>query len=389
MRKYPPRFRSNVDTLRVKRATVAVHYSLDTALQRLGRNLFKRYHPKYGSLVAMHPSTGRILALVAYNNPEEPPLASDLYCQNLFPAASIIKTVTAAAAIERAGLDSKSTLRTAGSNHTLYKSQLAKELKWHREVTFEEAFAYSINPVFGRIGIHMLGPAVMREYLAKFGFNAQIPFELRVGVARAQVSDSSFAVAELACGFNQTTVMAPLYGALLAATVSHDGHMPVPTVVDSVVDLRTGARLYEPTHRSWRRPVRAAAAAELRKLMRSVTRFGTARNSFAYVKRSGRFADIEYGGKTGNVDKPGIGRVDWFTGYARHVRDPQQEIAACVVTAHGAYWTVHSSFVAAEAIRTYIRNVQMAQAKLRREAQKRGGTMNVSAGSAAAAEGPQ
>jgi peptidoglycan glycosyltransferase len=211
---------------------------------------------------------------------------------------------------------------------------------------------------------------VMREYLTKFGFNAHVPFELRVDAARAEVGDSLYALAELASGFNQSTVISPLFGALLAATVAHNGCMPVPTVVDSVVDLRTGRTLYECEPRSWRTPIRARTATELRRLTGGVTRFGTARKSFVYVKRSGRFADIEYGGKTGNVEKPGVGRVDWFAGYARHTSDPRQQLAACVLTVHGAYWTVHSSFVAAETIRAYIRKVQTAQASARRETQE-------------------
>jgi hypothetical protein len=98
----------------------------------------------------------------------------------------------------------------------------------------------------------------------------------------------------------------------------------------------------------------------MRELMNCVVRFGTARKSFVYVKRSGRFDDIEYGGKTGNVDMDGVGRVDWFVGYAAHKKDSTQQIAVGVATVHGPNWTVHSSYLGAEAIRAYIRAVQIA-----------------------------
>ncbi len=361
LRSHPPRFCCSIDTINVNKKRLALQYSLDTALQSRGKELFFRYHPKYAAAVALQPASGRVLVLATYNNPDEIPRALDIHCRSMFPAASIIKIVTTAAAIEKGGLTPQSVLQTSGDNHTLYNSQLAKELKRSREVSFEEAFAYSINPVFGRLGVYLLGAATLEEYLTRFGFNADIPFCLRAEPAKAHVVDSAFALAELASGFNQATVMSPLFGALIAAGVSNDGQMPAPSFVDSIVDLRSGTRLFECRARPWRMPMRPETAAQLRAMMSSVARYGTARNSFLYVKRSGRFADIQYGGKTGNVDMEGTGRVDWFAGFARHASDPLQHIAVCVVSVHGPNWTVHSSFIGAELMRNYVRNVQISQ----------------------------
>ncbi|MBD3397245.1 MAG: hypothetical protein GF418_16615 [Chitinivibrionales bacterium] len=374
MRRYPPRLTQTADTIHVRGSSLAIHYSIDTALQALARTMLRRYHPKYGAVVALDPETGRTLVLAAYNHPEEPPLARDLYCRSMFPAASIVKIVTAASAAENAGLTAGSPLETAGANHTLYRFQLKKELPRHRAVTLEEAFAYSINPVFGRLGIHYLGAETMRASLTQFGFGTPVPFDLHVDEARAAPADSSFELAELACGFNQNTRISPLFGALLAAAVSAGGYMPTPAVVDSIRDLRSGHKRYAFKARPWRIPMRPQTAAELAKLMRAVARYGTARKSFVYVKRSGRFTGIEYGGKTGNVDMDGTGRVDWFAGFARHASDPGQRIAACVVTVHGPQWTVHSSFLGAELMRAYIRNVQIARERLAADTTSRAAT---------------
>ena len=172
----PLRLTHSKDTIRFKDGGYIVHYSLDTTLQRLGKKYFKQYHPKYGAFAAIEPSTGRVLSLVSYTREDEISLGINLYCRSFFPAASIFKTIVAAAAIERAGLKAESNLKTYGANHTLYHSQLKKELKNYREVTFQEAYAYSINPVFGRIGLFLVGADGLNEYAVKFGFNAEIPF---------------------------------------------------------------------------------------------------------------------------------------------------------------------------------------------------------------------
>jgi len=363
LQKFPPRLSAVADTVLAGNRRLAVHFSLDTALQEQARNHLLRYHPKYGAVVALHPSSGRVLALTTYNNPEEPPLGDDVYCRSIFPAASIIKIITAAAAIDKAGLTASSEIQTTGNNHTLYRFQLEPVLKNYRTVTLEEAFAYSMNPVFARIGIYAVGAEAMRGYMTKFGFHEPVPFELPADSCRVVYEDSAFALAELASGFNQQTLISPLFGALLAAAISHNGLMPAPTLVDSITDITTGARLYTAAARPWRVPIRPAVAAQLRTMMRSVARYGTARKAFVYVKRSGMFEHLEYGGKTGNVGLDGMGRVDWFVGFARHPSDPAQHIAVSVVTVHGPYWTVHSSFIAAEMMRAYIRNLQIARTK--------------------------
>jgi len=98
--------------------------------------------------------------------------------------------------------------------------------------------------------------------------------------------------------------------------------------------------------------------------MKYVATRGTARKSFNYIRKSYRFKDIEYGGKTGSVDKDGLGKIDWFIGFCRHKTDPDQHVAIGVVTVHDDNWTVHSSFLGAEMMRNYIRTMQITKKKL-------------------------
>ncbi len=332
--------------------------SIDTMLQEYALSLFQRYHPRYGAVAALDPVTGRILALISYTNQGETDKGKALYLKSIFPAASVFKTITAAAGIESAHMTAQSTIPHSGRNHTLYKFQLQKELKQYKDISLEEAYAMSINPAFARIALYMLEKGVLEDFGKRFGFNSPIPFELEPDVSEMFTPDSDFAIAEFASGFNEQTTISPLFGALLASSISEGGEIPCPTIVDSVYSSEKDTCIYTRSTKVWRKAIQESTADELKKLMRKVPIYGTARKSFRTLRQSTRFNEYEYGGKTGSVSKQDLGRVDWFVGFARHPQDPAQRIAVGVVTTHGDYWTVHSSYIASELFRMFLRKKQ-------------------------------
>lgn len=348
-----PCFQYMQDTITKGGKILLVNYSIDSSLQKLGFKLMKKYHPKYGAVVAIEPSTGRVLSLVSYANDSVPSLGDDMYCRSTFPAASVFKTITSSAAIEKANYTSQSLVKHAGKKSTLYKYQLVKNLPSYTELPLEKAFAHSINPVFARIAMYVTGESSVEEYANRFGFNSQIPFELPNESSHFIEPDSTFTLAELASGFNQHTTMSPLLGALIASAVCENGKMPRPYLVDSIT-MNDNSVLYKADTETWKTPIKESTARELRIMMNSVARYGTARKSFKLLRQSNQLDSIEYGGKTGSVDKDSTGRVDWFIGFAYNPENKNEQIAIGAVTVHGAFWTVHSSYIAAEYIRMYM-----------------------------------
>ena len=216
--------------------------------------------------------------------------------------------------------------------------------------------------------MYVLGESSLEDYGSKFGFNTQVPFELPNESSRLIGTDSTFTLAELASGFNQHTTMSPLLGALIASSICENGKMPKPFMVDSV-SMENDSCVYRAGNELWRTPIREGTARELRTMMQSVARYGTARKSFRQMNQSNQFESIEYGGKTGSVDKDSAGRVDWFIGFARNPVKPRERIAIGVVTVHGAFWTVHSSYIGAEYFRSYIGSLRKIE-QLKIEKQK-------------------
>jgi len=334
--------------------TLSVILSVDTALQKYASSMFRQYKPRYAAAAAVDPSTGRVLALASYAGDGTEMDGKELYLRNCFPAASVFKTIVAAAGIERGGMHGKTTIEHFGRNHTLYNTQLKKDLKVSRDITLEDAYAYSVNPVFARIALFNINKDIVTEYGRRFGFNEPIPFEYDVDKSEMFAPDTGFSVAEFASGFNRKTTITPLFGALIAGAVCESGVIFEPTVIDTVRSTRGDSCIYVRRPKVWRRAVKDQTAAELRGLMTKVTRYGTARNSFRQLRESPRYNAFEFGGKTGSVNQVELGRVDWFVGFARNPNNKKQRIAVGVVTTHGEYWTVHSSYIAAELIKKYI-----------------------------------
>ena len=91
-----------------------VTLSLNEELQSQIFALFRRFDPLYGVFAAMEPDTGRVVALVGYRRGGE----SDpwLPLKAIYPAASLIKVVTASAAIERGNVSPRTRSATAAGS---------------------------------------------------------------------------------------------------------------------------------------------------------------------------------------------------------------------------------------------------------------------------------
>jgi peptidoglycan glycosyltransferase len=328
-----------------------VQYTFDAKLQESMETLFRQYSPDYGAFVAMDAVTGRVLAMVSYSR--DPKVTDNLALRATFPSASVFKLVTAAAAIQERKYNPETSIQFNGANHTLYKGNILKTVvnRWSRHMSLKEAFAKSVNTVFGRIGAYTVGPEKLRQYAARFGFNRAIASDLPVHQGQAPIAHDADAwdLAQTASGYTRDNTMSPLQGALMAASVVNGGVMMQPYVVQAVF-TPDGSSVYtaEPTVANV--AVEPATAAEIRDLMQETVERGTSRKAFHGFAK-GKFRDVEVGGKTGSLT--GLdprGKYDWFVGYAQ---GGGHKIAIASLTIHQKLWRVKSSYVARKAIETY------------------------------------
>jgi cell division protein FtsI/penicillin-binding protein 2 len=307
--------------------------------------MFERYKPDYGALVSLDAETGEILALVSYTkNPKDD--LGNLALRATFPAASVFKVITAAAAVDRAMITPDTVIPFNGASHTLYRRQVfgKKRNRWTRYITLKEAFAKSVNTVFAKVGLEYLDPDVLLEYARRFKFSSKFPTDVPVEVSHFRPpGDDDWRMAEVASGFNRDSTLSPLQGAMIAAAIVNDGEMMVPHIVSRIYD-GDGRTLYEAAPEVDSKVIDPHTAKQLRQLMAATVKNGTSRKMFRDLVRKPAYDDVEFGGKTGSLmGTDPAGKTDWFVGYARA---GSRRIAVAAITVHKRYWTVRSAYLA-------------------------------------------
>ena len=313
---------------------IQVITSLAPSLQSYILKQIDRKNSRYVGIVAMEPETGKIVCMAGFDKTNH---VSNPCLYNQYPAASIFKIVTAAAAVEKLGFHPGSALSYSGRKHTLYRSQLNEKQNRHtNHVSFRDSFAQSINPVFGKIGSLYLGKQALEKYALAFGFNRHIDFEIPYTPSLISIKDKPYHWAEIATGFNRETIISPLHGALIAAAILNQGRLVEPTIVEKMIDS-SGHILYECRTNTIQQAIAPKSTEALYDLMLATITSGTARKSFRGYKRDRVLSKLNIGGKTGSINNRAHDlRFDWFVGFAHEKKGPAKLVIS-VVVAHEEY----------------------------------------------------
>jgi len=326
------------------KVTLAINKELQAGIFEL----FRRFDPPYGVFAAMEPATGRIVALVGYRRGGE----SDpwLALKAIYPAASLIKVITASAAIERGNVSPDDEISYRGGIYGISRRGIREEGgRGMPKMTLEEAIARSANSVFGKVAVRNVGGPVLGEYLWKFGFGQPIPFDLPVEPSRADVPREEYELARTGAGFGEVYV-SPLHMAMVMSSLASGGAMPRPLLVDRVED-KDGEITFESAPSKLRDTVRPETAGAVLQMMVKTVEMGTSHRTFGTPERTPLLQDMEVAGKTGSLSgwTPPV-HFEWFAGVAP-AGAPKLALAALVVNDNR--WKIKGSYVGKEAFNAY------------------------------------
>lgn len=333
----------------------AVEVTIDPDVQKAA---FDALGDRQGAVVAIEPSTGRILAMAstptydpnvlaahdsqavitayeALKADSLDPLSNRATSGDMNPPGSSFKVLVAAAAVESGRYTAESTfpnpvsLQLPGSTATVFN--------WNRltcgpgeTVTLAEALRQSCNVPLAQLGME-LGDDALRETAEKFGFNSKmlLPTPTGVSVYPDDLDDAQTGLT----AFGQFEVRAtPLQMALVSAGIANEGTVMAPTLVDRV----TGRNLevlksFEPQVMS--DAVSPETAASVTDMMIDSVSSGQSNGA--------RIEGVDVAGKTGTAqngeDEP---YSLWFTGFAP-ASNP--EVAVAVVVENDGNLGRHSS----------------------------------------------
>lgn len=330
--------------------------TINLGLQERLEKLYRRYKPMYAAFVAMDPDTGAIVAMVDYS---EDGHDDNLALRGTYPAASVFKVITSAAALEVGDYEPQTKIPFNGSQTSLYKRNLTYQTnRWTRYVKLGDALAKSINTIFGKVAIYGVGRQKLQEYADAFGFNQKVPFDMPVDISSVIVPEDWFGIAESGSGYTKKQTLSPIQGALIAATVINDGVTPEPYLVDSLLD-EDKESVYEHESNTLGKPISTDTAIQLQTMMEKTILRGTARRHYRDYFRHPILSKVFIGAKTGSLtgNNP-QGKYDWFVGFAKSRLNPEKKLAFASMIVNGKFWKVKSSYIAREAILEYFKNTE-------------------------------
>ena len=217
--------------------------------------------PCKGAVVAMEPSTGKILAMVsspsydpnllATHDPSaqsqawqrlrddpDSPLANRAISET-YPPGSTFKVITTAAALQAGATDERAADRAAARSRCRtapprWRTTAARPAAPGRPRRCSEAFAQSCNTAFVQLGIRTGADALRSRPRWRSAWTAARP-PIPLQVAESTVGPISDAAALGMSSIGQKDVaLTPLQNAMVAATIANDGVTMQPYLVDSL-----------------------------------------------------------------------------------------------------------------------------------------------------------
>ena len=331
-----------------------IELTLEPDLQAAAKEILARYQVEHGSIVALDPVTGELLAYAEHA--EGKPGLRHLPVQANGPAASIFKMVTATALLE-AGIGPESEICTRGGLRKLTLNHLRADAKRDtRCESLKEAFGASTNAAFARWADQKLDAATLNEVAGRFLFGRRIPFVYGVGVSAPVLPGGSrLGFARAAAGFSRTS-LSPLHAAMMAGAVANGGKMMAPRLVRRA--SKGSEVLYEAATAELARVMEPNVAAALTEVMLSTTTTGTAKKFFIKNGKE-HIPGISLAAKTGHLSGgDGLhGHYSWFVAFAP-AEQPEVALAALVV--NGEVWTTKGAVLARRFLSHYFNKKERA-----------------------------
>jgi cell division protein FtsI/penicillin-binding protein 2 len=327
--------------------------TVDPATQRAAERALNRYPIQFGSVVALEPSTGRLLAMAEVVNDRAAAGKGRPATQAHHPAASIFKLVTSTALLQHTRVRPSTRVCVHGGRSGLTSQQIRGDRRRDKRCRrFSEALGYSDNAVFARLAYHNLTPEILGATAVKMGFSSplDLPWAAEASTLELPERDDEEAFARIAAGFWHST-LSPVHAATLVAGIANDGVMLRPIQVDTWIGPG-GDEMPIIASRSLGRVMRKRTAHVLTRMMVETTVRGTGRKTFGN-RRDWPWRDVvEVASKTGSLSRkdPIFTHYSWFVAFAP-ADDPK--IAVAVLVGNPRKWYVKAIHVARETLAAF------------------------------------
>lgn len=309
----------------------SVAVTIDPQLQQVA---YDALGTQTGAVVAIEPSTGRILAMVSKPSYDpnalavhdtkqanatydqliadpSKPLVDRAINGDLYPPGSTFKLIVASAALESGDYTPDSTFPNPASYQLPESSSVIGNAEGGAcgggaEASIATALRLSCNIPFAQLGV-ALGQDAIRAQAKKFGFGSDLNIPMQVTPSQYPDYDSDAQTALSAFGQASDRVT-PLQMAMVSAAIANKGVLMKPNLVQSVTapDL-SPVQQFSPAE--FGQAISEQTATTMTQLMIQDVANGAASNA--------RISGVQVGGKTGTAENGAKEPYTlWFTGFA-------------------------------------------------------------------------
>ncbi len=288
-----------------------------------------------GSIIAMNPQNGDILALANYptydlNNPfdayteeleliweslEQSQQTTELQkvwrnkaITDTYEPGSTFKIITATAALEEgiADVDTEGAYNCNGSiTISGVNIKCWRYYNPHGAQSLRQALMNSCNPVFISLG-QTLGKEIYYDYLEEFGLLSVTGIDLPGEANSIFLAEEKVGPVELATiSFGQRFEITPIQLVTAVSSIVNGGDLVEPRVVKQIIDSQTGEIIDVPVESS-KIEISEETSKEILSMMESVVSEGTAKNAGV--------VGYEIGGKTG-TSEDGVNTNKYVTSF--------------------------------------------------------------------------
>ena len=288
-----------------------------------------------GSIIAMNPKNGDILAMATYpsydlNTPYEPntddlkseweSLSNKEKTENLqgmwrnkaisdtYEPGSVFKLITASAALEEKITDTDNEGEfccTGGIEISGVRIKCWRYYRPHGSESLRQGLMNSCNPVFIGLG-QKIGVTKYYEYLRKFGLFSKTGIKLPGEANSIFIKEEKAGPVELATiSFGQRFEVTPLQMITAISSIANNGTYIKPRIVKSIIDSKTGEATEMPIE-TGEQIISKENAQKVLNMMNSVVSEGTGKNA--------QVIGYNIGGKTG-TSEDGVNTGKYVTSF--------------------------------------------------------------------------
>lgn len=316
----------------------------DNVVTTLDKDLQLKAHElmgnQRGAIVAIEPSTGKILCMVSkpdfnpneivinwedlINDEENSPLLNRA-TQGLYPPGSTFKILTAAEYLIEND-ENHFAYTCTGEDDFDGKVIHCYNSKAHGDETLSEAFTVSCNTAFATLG-NQIDIDQLNTLANQFLFNQSLPYSLPYSMSSFTLTsqNNSAQKAETVIGQGETLIT-PLHNLLITSAIANGGFLMKPYLIDHTENYK-GKSQEKNMPDVYDELLGTELSRTLTEYMMEVMQSGTGKQgaSDAFIAA----------GKTGSAENPFGDAHGWFVGFAP-AEDPQIAISVIIENSGGS-----------------------------------------------------